>query len=447
MRFVDLFAGLGGFHLGLGRLGHRCVFASEIDKSLAELYERNFGVTPAGDIRAVRVSEVQEHEILCAGSPCQPFSKAGEQHGLNCPKWGDLLDHVLRIVRAHKPRYLILENVPNLKRHNEGETWRDLEQEFVRAGYTMSSAYLSPHQFGVPQIRERLFIVGSRVGLDHFAWPEPRVATDLSIESVLDAKPTHAKALSPRVIECLNIWQRFIERFPKNEELPWFPIWTTEFGATYSYEDTTPWAMRRMDLRRHRGSHGRRLKNLSSGELMQALPSYARTVERHFPPWKQEFIRLNRDLYRRHTDWIDEWLPQIKPLPPSWQKLEWHCKGEERDIWKFVIQFRASGVRIKRPTTAPSLVAMTATQVPIITWERRYMTAQECARLQSLDELPRLPELENKAFKALGNAVNAYVVELIADALLSKAGRARSKSSRSPSPHDQFEQPPIQLHA
>ena len=75
------------------------------------------------------------------------------------------------------------------------------------------------------------------------------------------------------------------------------------------------------------------------------------------------------------------------------------------------------------------------------------MTAQECARLQSLDELPRLPELENKAFKALGNAVNAYVVELIADALLSKAGRARSKSSRSPSPHDQFEQPPIQLHA
>ena len=174
MRFVDLFAGLGGFHLGVGRLGHRCVFASEIDESLVELYERNFGVTPAGDVRAVRVSNVPEHEILCAGSPCQPFSKAGEQHGLNCPKWGDLLDHVLRIVRAHKPRYLILENVPNLKRHNEGETWRDLEQEFVRAGYTMSSTYLSPHQFGVPQIRERLFIVGSRVGLDHFAWPEPR---------------------------------------------------------------------------------------------------------------------------------------------------------------------------------------------------------------------------------------------------------------------------------
>ena len=132
MRFIDLFAGLGGFHLALDRLGCRCVFASEIDAGLADLYEKNFDVRPAGDIRRVLISEVPEHEILCAGSPCQPFSKAGTQHGLDCPRWGDLLDHVLRIVRARKPQYLILENVPHLKRHNEGETWRDLEIEFVR---------------------------------------------------------------------------------------------------------------------------------------------------------------------------------------------------------------------------------------------------------------------------------------------------------------------------
>ena len=148
---------------------------------------------------------------------------------------------------AHKAEHGILENVPNLKRHNEGETWRDLEGEFVRAGYTMSSAYLSPHQFGVPQIRERLFIVGSRNGLNHFTWPQPHATKGLSVRSVLDEVPADQKALSPRAIRCLQIWQQFIERFPPGEALPWFPIWTAEFGSTYPYEDITPWAMRRMD--------------------------------------------------------------------------------------------------------------------------------------------------------------------------------------------------------
>ena len=398
MRFIDLFAGLGGFHLALDRLGCRCVFASEIDDGLANLYEKNFGVRPSGDIRRVPISEVPDHEILCAGSPCQPFSKAGTQQGLNCPKWGDLLDHVLRIVRARSPQYLLLENVPNLKRHNEGETWRDLEREFVRAGYTISSAYLSPHQFGVPQIRERLFIVGSRLGLNHFAWPQPHATNDLSVDSVLDAKPVAPKALSSRVVTCLEIWQQFIGRFPADEQLPWFPIWTTEFGATYPYEDTTPWAMRSLELREHRGSQGQSLKTLSRSELLMALPSYARTQQRRFPSWKRQFIRLNRKLYSKHRQWIDDWLPQLQALPASWQKLEWNCKAEERNIWKYVIQFRASGVRVKRPTTAPSLVAMTTTQVPIIAWERRYMTARECARLQSMAALQHLPEIATKAF-------------------------------------------------
>lgn len=447
MRFVDLFAGLGGFHLALGRLGHRCVFASEIDEHLADLYEENFGLRPHGDIRSVLPADIPAHEILCAGCPCQPFSKAGEQHGLSCPKWGNLLEYVLMIADARQPDYLILENVPNLKRHNAGETWRELEQAFKQAGYTMASAYLSPHQFGIPQIRERVFIVGSRHGLQHFKWPEPLKRPKLSIESVLDDDPKDARVLPGAIVECLDIWQEFIEQYPARQDLPWFPIWTTEFGATYPFEKTTPWATPRAELQRYRGSFGLPLKQRSSKDLFNGLPSYARTEERQFPTWKQTFIRLNRELYRTNKKWINKWLPKVEPLPASWQKLEWNCKGEMRDIWKYVIQFRASGVRVKRPTTAPSLIAMTTTQVPIIAWERRYMTPRECARLQSLRELDNLPTIPTRAFKALGNAVNADIVELVADALIQKTPtpRMHNRSRRVPRQvaHERF----VRAHA
>jgi DNA (cytosine-5)-methyltransferase 1 len=263
-----------------------------------------------------------------------------------------------------------------------------------------------------------MYLVGRLGGLNGFQWPISQTnGEELSIRTVLDKNPKEALPLSKQVIECLEAWQEFLEAFPQNEQLPSFPIWSMEFGATYPYKQDSLYKVPIKILRKKLGACGEKLNYRFRQEIMRHLPSYARAEEDAFPDWKQEFIRKNRELYKNHKEWIDKWLDKIRRFPPSLQKLEWNCKGGERDIWKYVIQFRASGVRVKRPTTSPSLVAMTTTQVPIIGWERRYMTVKECARLQSMDELKNFPS-GTAAMAALGNAVNVKVAYLVLESLL-----------------------------
>ncbi|MEP6220553.1 DNA (cytosine-5-)-methyltransferase, partial [Marinobacter sp.] len=114
IRFIDLFAGLGGFHVGVSQLGHRCVFASELDEGLRDIYAKNFCLAPEGDIRRIDERLVPDHELICAGFPCQPFSRAGKKKGAKCPSSGRLVDEIFRIAEAKQPKYIMLENVPDV---------------------------------------------------------------------------------------------------------------------------------------------------------------------------------------------------------------------------------------------------------------------------------------------------------------------------------------------
>lgn len=429
--FIDLFAGLGGFHLALGRLGGKCVFAAEWKEHLRDLYEVNHGIRPVGDITKVNLDDVPEHDVLTAGFPCQPFSKAGEQLGFECTRQGGLFFDVAKILAARRPSLFILENVPNLLKHDDGKTWTKI-QKILGAeglGYYIDAQKYSPHNFGVPQIRERVYIVGSLEPLTSFRWPE-RSDEETSIETVLDQDPVDAKKLSPQVRDCLEVWSDFLGACPEGLNLPSFPLWSMEWGATYPYESETPFARRIQlgadGLTGFSGSHGVKLgQKATLEERWAALPSHARTEQFVFPKWKQNFIRQNREFYSQNRDWITPWRSKILKFPSSLQKLEWNIQGGHQDLWDYVIQFRASGVRVKRRNTAPSLIAMTDTQVPIIAWEERYMTPRECARLQSMQSLKFLPTSTGLAFQALGNAVNTDVVEKVAASLLKSTSLAK----------------------
>lgn len=305
MQFIDLFAGLGGFNLALSELGHECVFASEIDKALRDVYRINFGLEPAGDIRNINAEDVPPHQILCAGFPCQPFSKAGSQQGLNDRERGGLFYDIMKIINYHEPQYLLLENVPNITRHDRGRTWKTIHKLLMDHGYDVKCRELSPHHFGIPQIRLRTYIVASKSPLNYFIWPEPPSSNNISVREILDIKPSDAEKISSRMEECLGIWQEFLDLAPKSEKIP-HPLWSMEFGATYPYEDTTPYALPYEELTKYLGSFGQPLTGKSKEEIMGQLPSHATRKQARFPMWKIKMIANNRSYYQKNMDWIDE---------------------------------------------------------------------------------------------------------------------------------------------
>ena len=161
MKFIDLFAGVGGFRLAMERAGHECVWSCEIDKYCRQVYKKHFGDEPYGDIRTINASDIPDFDILCGGVPCQSWSIAGKRGGFEDDR-GTMWFEVFKIVKIKKPKYLLLENVKGLLSHNEGKSFERICEDICEMGYAIDFRVLNS-KYVIPQNRERVFILARRL--------------------------------------------------------------------------------------------------------------------------------------------------------------------------------------------------------------------------------------------------------------------------------------------
>lgn len=383
--FIDLFCGIGGFHLALKSLGGECVFACDIDDKCRKTYFDNFGMEPSIDITNPEVKKrIPDHDVLCAGFPCQSFSKAGSRLGFGDTR-GTLFNDIVEIIESkgnRKPNYLILENVRNLLGHDGGRTWKVIAANLKRLGYIFQDppVIISPHQVGVPQFRERVVIIAQRNDLPFnnrmfLKGKLPEVSCN--IEDILH-KDDEGVDIRPYMLsehECyiIDTWNEFIQGI--EEPLPGFPIWADEFREEYEYAN--------------------------------------------LPSWKQNFIVKNRAFYKRNRGFIDRWLKRhndLNDIKPSRRKFEWQAQDSERDLWKLILQIRPSGIRVKKPTYFPGLVAIT--QTSIVGKYKRRLTPREVARLQSFPDDFKFIAEDKVTYRQLGNSLNVEIIKFMASRLL-----------------------------
>jgi DNA (cytosine-5)-methyltransferase 1 len=161
IKYIDLFCGIGSFHYSFKKLGWDCVMACDIDNSVKETYRLNYNVLPLGDITEITVEDIPQYDILCAGFPCQPFSQCGKHKGFNDDR-GNMFFNIMKFVNYHKPKIIILENVSGLLKHDGGNTFQRIKNEIEIANYTITYKVLVCSEYGIPQMRKRLFIIGVR---------------------------------------------------------------------------------------------------------------------------------------------------------------------------------------------------------------------------------------------------------------------------------------------
>ena len=213
-KFIDLFSGIGGFHQASKINGGECVFASEIDAQASLAYEENYRIKPYGDITKIDAEDVPDHDLLCAGFPCQPFSIIGNKNGFDDIR-GTLFFEIAKILKKKKPPMIVLENVKQLATHDKTRTLKKIIETLENLGYKTEWKILNALNYGLPQKRERILIVGF---LDHsvnFTWPE----------EIKKYKPL-SKILESNVEDKHYASDRIYEKRQKKHSSPYSPgIW------------------------------------------------------------------------------------------------------------------------------------------------------------------------------------------------------------------------------
>ncbi len=375
-----------------------------------------------GDEHSIRSAHeistmVPDHDVLCGGFPCQPFSKSGEQMGVRDRTRGTLFFDIVQIIEAKRPRFIFLENVRNIAGPRHTETWATVIETLRQQGYRVAEKPLvfSPHLLppdhgGAPQVRDRVFILGVRNDIEagnlynistfnsnlsrKALWNPERWSIDNFLLSDSQIKNIRQYCISADEELYLEAWDYFVRNIPA-ENLPGFPIWAFAFQSEAK-------------------------------------------IEEKMPTWKKTFLVKNSAFYSEYKEFLDHFLKMqwgskklsILDFPYSRQILEWQARRKHptrhgRTLKDLVIQFRPSGIRVKPPTYLPALVAITQTSVvgPMLrTGATRFrkLTPVEAARLQGIPDSVYASGIvpDKLAYKQLGNAVNVGIIKAAAEVFM-----------------------------
>ena len=225
LKIIDLFAGIGGIRLGFEKIGAECVFSSEWDKHAQNMYEENYGERPVGDINDVNPKDIPDHDFLLAGFPCQPFSIAGKQLGFADTR-GTLFFNIEKILEEKKPYGFLLENVSRLVTHDKGRTFKVIIDKLESLGYTVYYKVLNTIDFGLPQLRKRIYIVGFKDKI-HFQFPKPD-GTKLTLKDILEPE----KDIPSNYYVSEEIKKKRLAKVKPNAPYP--SIWHENIGGNIS---------------------------------------------------------------------------------------------------------------------------------------------------------------------------------------------------------------------